>query len=63
MYISEFTISELAIFKKLSVAEPKIYMKEILKDTEHSTLIYFPSAIINVKVWNEIETAVKEEVS
>uniref|UniRef100_A0A1I7VDW5 E3 UFM1-protein ligase 1 homolog n=1 Tax=Loa loa TaxID=7209 RepID=A0A1I7VDW5_LOALO len=56
-------ILKLAVFKKLSIAEPKIYMKEILKDTEHSTLIYFPSAIISRKVWNEIEAAVKEEMN
>ncbi|VDK61992.1 unnamed protein product [Onchocerca ochengi] len=56
-------ILKLAVFKKLSVAEPKIYMKEVLNNVEHSTLIYFPSAIISMKVWNEIETAVKEEMN
>lgn len=62
-YILKFVISGLAVFKKLSVSEPKIYMKEILQNTEYSTLVYFPSAILSAKVWNEIEEAVKEEVS
>lgn len=50
------------MLKKLTAAEPKIYMNEILKDTEHSTVIYFPSAFMSLKVWIEIEAAVKEEV-
>uniref|UniRef100_A0A0R3RQ74 E3 UFM1-protein ligase 1 homolog n=1 Tax=Elaeophora elaphi TaxID=1147741 RepID=A0A0R3RQ74_9BILA len=54
---------KLAVFKKLSVSEPKIYMKEILEDTEYSTLIYFPSAILSVKIWNEIKAVVKEEMN
>ncbi|KAM3717296.1 E3 UFM1-protein ligase [Dirofilaria immitis] len=54
---------KLSIFKKLSVTEPMIYMKEVLNNMEHSTLIYFPSAIISKKVWNEIEAAVKEEMN
>ncbi|KAL3985346.1 hypothetical protein ACH3XW_38255 [Acanthocheilonema viteae] len=53
----------LAVFKKLFISEPKIYMKEILQDMEHSTLIYFPSAILSIKVWNEIEAVVKEEMN
>ncbi|CAG9540221.1 unnamed protein product, partial [Cercopithifilaria johnstoni] len=54
---------KLAVFKKLFVSDPKLYMKEILKDTECSTLIYFPSAILSIKVWNEIEEAVKGEMN
>ncbi|EJW80325.1 hypothetical protein WUBG_08767, partial [Wuchereria bancrofti] len=56
-------ILKLAVFKKLSVVEPKVYMKEILKNTAYSKLIHFPSAIISIKVWDEIEAAVKEEMN
>ncbi|VIO98267.1 Uncharacterized protein BM_BM2026 [Brugia malayi] len=54
---------KLAVFKKLSVAEPKVYMKELLENTVHSKLIYFPSAIMSIKLWDEIEAAVKEEMN
>ncbi|KAK6108158.1 hypothetical protein QQG55_31030 [Brugia pahangi] len=54
---------KLAVFKKLSVVEPKVYMKELLENTVHSKLIYFPSAIMSIKLWEEIEAAVKEEMN
>uniref|UniRef100_A0A915PJ19 Conserved oligomeric Golgi complex subunit 2 n=1 Tax=Setaria digitata TaxID=48799 RepID=A0A915PJ19_9BILA len=54
---------ELSMFRKFSVAEPKIYLKEVLENAEYSTLMYFPSAIISKKVWNEVEATVKEKMN
>ncbi|VDK70142.1 unnamed protein product [Litomosoides sigmodontis] len=61
-FLQEGVLS-LVVFKKLSVSEPRIYMKEILQNAEYLALIYFPSAILSAKVWNEIEGAVKEEMN
>lgn len=53
---------ETSVLKKLSVADANVYLKDVLPKSEFTSLIFFPSAIISKKLWEEIEAAIKNEM-
>ncbi|VDN28743.1 unnamed protein product, partial [Gongylonema pulchrum] len=56
-------ILDLAVFKKLAIPEPKFLMKDLLKDVEHSGLVYFPSAVISGRLWDQTVHSINEEIN